>query len=120
MGFGEDVGTQVRGERFGRDEFHAVAQRPLQELAQGQQMVEGLLAGGKLDQHIHVAVAARFIPLHGTEERQALDAQAENLRADGRHASLHVGAGQDRGRHGPNLGAHAASGTTSAAHVAPA
>jgi hypothetical protein len=38
-------------------------------------MIEGLLAWGKLDQNIHVAIPTRFVPLHGAKKRQALHPQ---------------------------------------------
>ena len=81
-------------QRFGSHKLDAVPQYTFQEIAESDQVVERLLAGRELDKQVDVTVRTRYVAVHRSEQRQAPNAQPENLGLGRRQAGLNFRAGR--------------------------
>jgi hypothetical protein len=68
--FGQYMGTDEGRQRLGGHYFDAVLEPLLQQIDQCHEVVERLLGRVELHQNIHVAIGARLISEHGSEERE--------------------------------------------------
>ena len=80
----------VRAESLGRDEINSRSKDLLEEFGEIEKTLKGLLAGGKLDEHIDVTADSTRVACHRAEQRKAMYAQREDPLADPSHAVHHL------------------------------
>jgi len=80
------VGADEGGESLDRDQLDGMSHEPLEEIGKSHEAIEALLAGGELDEKVHVAIRAGLAACHGAEERKAPDAELANLRFGSKQA----------------------------------
>lgn len=79
-----------------------------EEIPEIDEMRERLLLGLELDENVDVAVRMRGVSTDRPEQREAPNAQSEDLGLDCLQASLHIGTGGGLGDHEMNLSLHVA------------
>ena len=95
--------SEVGRKRLRRDELDGVSEDTLQEVAQLHEMVEGFLAGRKLDEEVDVATRLRAVASNRAEQGEPTHTEADDVGLGGNDACLHVGSRRGDRNHTGNL-----------------
>jgi hypothetical protein len=95
----KDVLGKEGRERLGRHELHLAPEQALEQISKSYEAIESFFPRNELDEDIDIAIRSRGVATKGPEDREAANAQAEDLRSSLGHPCLDISARRGLGNH---------------------